>query len=56
MSVAAWRVPFGEAGILELFLGIIGAEYTHGDLALHSLRLIGNTCIDVGRFYSCSEY
>ena len=43
-----WRVPFGEAGILDFFLRVVAADNVAYDLRLHSLRLIGNTCADIG--------
>ncbi|KAI9820212.1 MAG: hypothetical protein M1827_005834 [Pycnora praestabilis] len=41
-----WRRPFGEAGVLEFFLGVVATESVAQDVLLHSLRLIGNTCAD----------
>ncbi|KAK1141414.1 hypothetical protein N8T08_009086 [Aspergillus melleus] len=42
-----WRLPFGQAGILEVFLGCVASK-ANADvvLLLHSLRLIGNCCAD----------
>ncbi|KAL9121311.1 MAG: hypothetical protein Q9187_002134 [Circinaria calcarea] len=45
---SSWRIPFGQAGILDLFLGIVARKDVADDVALQSLRLIGNTCSDTG--------
>ncbi|POR32179.1 Uncharacterized protein TPAR_07604 [Tolypocladium paradoxum] len=42
----AWRVPFGEAGILDFFLGILAEDGLSHGLQVHSLRLVGNSCAD----------
>ncbi|KAH8430337.1 putative GTP binding protein [Aspergillus melleus] len=42
-----WRLPFGQAGILDFFLGCVASkENADVVLLLHSLRLIGNCCAD----------
>ncbi|KAI9653495.1 MAG: hypothetical protein M1829_001288 [Trizodia sp. TS-e1964] len=41
-----WRKPFGDAGILQFFLALISTQGVAGDLMLHSLRLVGNSCAD----------
>ncbi|RSM18219.1 hypothetical protein CDV31_002944 [Fusarium ambrosium] len=43
----AWRIPYGESGILEFFLDIIASteEQKHG-VKVHALRIIGNSCAD----------
>ncbi|KZF22795.1 ARM repeat-containing protein [Xylona heveae TC161] len=43
---AAWRKPYGEAGILDFFLKITATPDIPQDLMMHSLRLIGNSCAD----------
>ena len=48
ISVVTWRIPFGEAGILDLFLNTIAREDITDEIALQSLRLIGNSCGDTG--------
>ena len=50
---ATWRLPFGESGILELFFRILGIESISDELAVHSLRLIGNSCSDTGGLLRC---
>ncbi|KAK2798603.1 hypothetical protein FQN51_007623 [Onygenales sp. PD_10] len=42
----AWRVPYGQSGILEFFLQVIATDDVDDDVLLHSLRLIGNSCAD----------
>ena len=48
--VASWRLPFGESGILDLFFQILGIETIPDELAVHSLRLLGNSCSDTGNY------
>jgi hypothetical protein len=45
-DAAEWRLPYGESGILDFFLAVIGAPSVSHDLLLHSLRLVGNSCAD----------
>ena len=47
-GAAAWRIPYGQAGVLNFFLGVVSANNIEHDLMLHTLRLIGNTCADTG--------
>ncbi|KAI6784547.1 Rap1 GTPase-GDP dissociation stimulator 1-B-like protein [Emericellopsis cladophorae] len=42
----AWRIAFGESGILNFFLEINAAKSLSPDLQLHTLRLVGNSCAD----------
>ncbi|PNY26395.1 Uncharacterized protein TCAP_03676 [Tolypocladium capitatum] len=42
----AWRLPFGESGILEFFLGVLTEDGLSQGLRVHSLRLVGNSCAD----------
>lgn len=42
----AWRVPFGQSGLLDFFLGVIALEPLRQALQLHTLRFIGNSCAD----------
>ncbi|MCJ1310773.1 hypothetical protein MMC25_004440 [Agyrium rufum] len=42
-----WRLPFAESGILELFFRVLGTSNITDELAMHSLRLIGNCCSDL---------
>ena len=54
-TIARWRVPIGESGMLDFYLGILPLS---GDdkrnLKLQTMRLIGNACADVGGFSSHS--
>lgn len=47
-STVEWRIPFGEAGILDFFIGVLSANNIRHNLLLNTLRLIGNTCADRG--------
>ena len=49
LSVAAWRLPIGDSGILDFFLSIIAIENLRLSLRVHALRLIGNSCADTGK-------
>lgn len=42
----AWRRPFGESGLLELFLRILAGDRLGQGLKVHALRLVGNSCAD----------
>ncbi|EAW13333.1 putative GTP binding protein [Aspergillus clavatus NRRL 1] len=45
--ITSWRIPYGQAGILDFFLQIIASkDYDDNDVLLHSLRLVGNSCAD----------
>ncbi|KAM0307907.1 hypothetical protein ACHAPM_000640 [Fusarium culmorum] len=43
----AWRLPYGESGILEFFLDILASEeqQNHG-VKVQALRVTGNSCAD----------
>ncbi|KFY09108.1 hypothetical protein V492_05621 [Pseudogymnoascus sp. VKM F-4246] len=41
-----WRIPMGNAGLLDAFLMIVATEGIQNSLMIHVLRLIGNTCAD----------
>ncbi|EFY89206.1 hypothetical protein MAC_04793 [Metarhizium acridum CQMa 102] len=43
---AAWRLPYGDSGILDFFLGLLAEGGLRQKLRIHSLRLIGNSCAD----------
>jgi hypothetical protein len=45
---ASWRLPLGDAGILDFALGILAMDNVSQPLRMHSLRLIGNCCADTG--------
>ncbi|PON30475.1 hypothetical protein TGAM01_v200915 [Trichoderma gamsii] len=42
----AWRVPFGDSGILEFFLRVLAHDGLKQGLQIHILRLVGNSCAD----------
>ncbi|KAL7784339.1 hypothetical protein V8C37DRAFT_396036 [Trichoderma ceciliae] len=42
----AWRVPFGDSGILEFFLRVLARDGLKQGLQIHILRLVGNSCAD----------
>ncbi|KAH0537223.1 hypothetical protein FGG08_005965 [Glutinoglossum americanum] len=41
-----WRIPYGEAGVLDFFLRVVATEGVEHNLMYHSLRLVGNSCAD----------
>ncbi|KFA67619.1 hypothetical protein S40285_04938 [Stachybotrys chlorohalonatus IBT 40285] len=43
---AAWRLPFGDSGILNFFLQQIAMGGMRQGLHIHALRIIGNSCAD----------
>jgi hypothetical protein len=42
----AWRLPYGESGILDFFLARLAEGNLRQKLHIHALRLIGNSCAD----------
>lgn len=42
----AWRRPYGESGILELFINAVAMDGLRPGLHLHALRIVGNSCAD----------
>lgn len=42
----AWRLPYGDSGILEFFVDVLAGEVLSHNLKIHSLRLVGNSCAD----------
>lgn len=53
-SVAKWRIPIGQSGLLHIFLQIIATEGVEHTLMTHALRLIGNSCADTGESITSS--
>ncbi|GMF79173.1 unnamed protein product [Aspergillus oryzae] len=50
ISIALWRLPYGQSGVLTFFLQLIASKEDVGTgLLLHALRLIGNSCADTGK-------
>lgn len=45
-QLVAWRIPYGNAGILDFFLRVLATGGLRQALQIHSLRLIGNSCAD----------
>lgn len=48
MSTASWRLPYGDSGIVDLFLKIVTTPNLRPALKKHTLRIIGNSCADTG--------
>lgn len=48
IKTAVWRIPYGRAGILDFFLRVLALESVPDNVLIHSLRLVGNSCADVG--------
>ena len=48
-SVVDWRIPYGDSGLLDFFLGLLGEGGLRQKLHIHSLRLIGNACADTDK-------
>lgn len=42
----AWRLPYGNSGILEFFVALLAEGHLRPKLHIHALRLIGNSCAD----------
>jgi hypothetical protein len=47
VDTVAWRLPYGDSGILEFFLDILASdeEQPHG-VKVQALRVTGNSCAD----------
>ncbi|KAK2730754.1 GTP binding protein [Colletotrichum kahawae] len=43
---ASWRLPYGDSGIVDLFLKIVTTPNLRPALKKHTLRIIGNSCAD----------
>ncbi|KAF7549419.1 hypothetical protein G7046_g8354 [Stylonectria norvegica] len=43
---AAWRLPYGDSGILEFFAKILAVDGPSQTLKIHALRIVGNSCAD----------
>ena len=44
----SWRIPFGQAGLVDLALNVVATQNMGNDLLVHALRLVGNSCADTG--------
>ena len=51
----SWRLPFGQSGLLELFLRLQASTAVEEDVLIPSLKFIGNTCADTG-LYDRAEF
>ncbi|OAA70670.1 Armadillo-type fold domain containing protein [Cordyceps fumosorosea ARSEF 2679] len=45
----AWRVPYGNSGILDFFLEELAKEDITHKLKIHSLRVVGNSCAEMNK-------
>lgn len=47
MDIVAWRIPYGDSGILEFFLDVLASDeqQSHG-VKVQALRVTGNSCAD----------
>ncbi|KAK2602017.1 hypothetical protein QQS21_004443 [Conoideocrella luteorostrata] len=45
----AWRLPYGDSGILEFFISLLAEGDLRQKLHVHALRLIGNSCADTDK-------
>lgn len=46
-----WRIPLGEAGVLEFFQGLLeklGDAEEDAELRLNALKIVGNACAEKG--------
>ncbi len=50
---AVWRLPLGESGVLDFFIGLLAREDLRQPLKVQALRIIGNSCADTGRACHC---
>lgn len=46
--IVSWRIPIGDSGLLDFFLGVLSVDGLRQALKIHVLRLIGNSCADTG--------
>lgn len=46
----SWRLPFGQSGLLELFLRLQASTAVEEDVLNPSLKFIGNTCAATGLY------
>lgn len=44
--VVFWRRAYGESGLVDLFLEVLGAEDASQALKIQALRIIGNSCAE----------
>ncbi|PQK16890.1 hypothetical protein BB8028_0007g00900 [Beauveria bassiana] len=45
----AWRLPYGDSGILTFFLEELAEEDITNKLKIHALRIVGNACADTNK-------
>ncbi|KAM3511717.1 hypothetical protein MY11210_004607 [Beauveria gryllotalpidicola] len=45
----AWRLPYGDSGILTFFLQELAKQDITNKLKIHALRIVGNACADTNK-------
>ncbi|KAJ6790141.1 hypothetical protein PWT90_08868 [Aphanocladium album] len=45
----AWRLPYGDSGILAFFFDVLANDDISNKLKIHSLRIAGNACADTNK-------
>lgn len=50
MRSEPWRLPFGDEKMLDFYLDLLAADEIEHDWTSDALRLIGNTCADLGSY------
>ncbi len=45
-TIARWRIPYGNSGLLDAFLMIASSPNIDTALMVHVLRMVGNSCAD----------
>lgn len=49
LSLEAWRLPYGDSGILAFFLEELAKDGISNKLKIQSLRIVGNACADTNK-------
>ena len=50
MLLEPLRLPFGDMGVLEFYLNLLSKDADEHDWTSDALRLVGNTCADLGSY------
>ncbi len=50
MLLEPLRLPFGDMGVLEFYLNLLSKDVDEHDWTSDALRLVGNTCADLGSY------
>lgn len=45
-----WRLPFGDEKILDFYLDLLAADEIERNWTSDALRLVGNSCADLGSY------